>query len=510
MLATSFAPVPGLGNDNFIQQCIDSAENEYSPREERFYLRRILEKIPQEIAAKRGADRVPEDLQYVLTRVRELREEFGGSWVQGAISSLALRALQKSPSHQQAVRNYINKAIKDPAVHFLTPLPERRVWPKFMDRVKAIAEEFYEDQTHSEYAVQVVANRIFSMQRRLEFKGDNAIRSVFAGNLRDFRLIKNQQKIDEQISKARDLAQKGIDKPGKYIEFWKKYRKGRRVSSTALEMENVWELGVGIAHAQGDRKTMEDTHVIGMIRPQEGFQSYANVYAVFDGHNGRAAAVFAQDKLIPYLQHHLAQQNNPDLTTKGNIFNGLKLAKVDLSEACKRLGDVGTTAAVVLRIAQKLIVANVGDSRVLINSSKLGFIQATEDAEIGAESFGDSLAKRGGKSRQDRAGEWRALTVNEDGSLAMARALGDACVPGVTARPKVTCYDLDELGEETQVLICCDGVFEGESSRTVLERADRLKKEGKNSKEIAGALVQAAYDSGSTDNITVMVVDLAD
>lgn len=502
----SMLPVRDLGSENLIQKYIDEAQNEFSPRGQRLFLGRVLEPISQEIEARRV--KVPGDLLYAIERVRGLREEFGESYFQGAFNSLNARIVQRSPSYHRTLRNYFNQAAKDRAIPFLSPLPERAEGAStaFRERVQMIAEEMYEDPTHSEYAIQVVAHRILSMERRLGSKEDQSIREAFAGNLRDFRLLKNQRKIDAQMNKAKELARGGLEKEGKCardVECYKAWRSNRppvdlgRITGTLGN-------GAGIAHFQGDRPEMEDTHLTGKITySRDGIAHTAEVYAIFDGHAGLASAVFARGNLLRYLGHHLSLQKDPKLLEEGNTFNALKFAMVDLSEACKRQeGLSGATSAIVIKLDEKLLVANVGDSRVLINSSRQGLIQATEDAEPTGEHFRDSVKKRGGEIHNDRV-----AALERVGGLAVARALGDSDVPGVTARPKITCFDLKELGD-SQVIIGCDGIFEVESSRTVLERAKRLKQNRMNPAEIAAELVKAAYGSVSTDNLSAMVINV--
>lgn len=504
---SSVLPLTRLARDNPIQQHIETALNEFAPREQRFHAVHFLKNLPRDIET-RGA-RVPGDLLHAIERVRGLREEFGESWFQEIYSPLAARMAQRTPSHHRVLRNYFSSIAEDRATPFLSPLPERtKASPAFGERVHMVAKEVYEDSTYSEYATQVVANRILSMEPRLGYQDEQAIREAFAGNLRDFRLLENQGKIDQQMRKAKSLAQEGLEKEGKgarSVEY--AIMRRQRKPPVKLEIKGVLENGAGVAHAQGDRPAMEDTHVIGQVSYSRGDATHtADVYAIFDGHNGRAAADFAQKNLVRYLEHHLPRQNHPALLEKGNIFNALKLAMVDLSEACKNLQEGGgTTAAIAIKMNGKLYVVNVGDSRILINSSKQGLIQATEDAEPTDERFWGSLEKRGGELDKGRL-----VTIKRDeGRLGVARVLGDGNVPGVTARPKITCFDLEELGK-SQVIIGCDGIFEVESSKTVLERANQLRRQGEKIADIAAVLVKAAYDSASEDNLSVMVIPISE
>lgn len=511
---SSASLVSGLGGASPIQGYIDTALNEYAGRDERFYLERILRSIPQEIAAKRGLDSVPSDLTHAIARVGELRKEHGEDGLGSLIFSAVAQIWQLFPSHQRALRNYISGAIKDRAVPFLSPLPRgpKEIGTPFAERVKRIAEGFYEDPTHSEYAIQAVASRVFSMQARLRCMDDQVICSVFAANLRDFRMIENEQEMLAQENSARQRSQAGIDKKGKCaesVDIVKRDREGGR-RPIHLEKTSTQEKGVAVSHMQGNRVAMEDTHVVEQITFTKGEDKYtADVYAIFDGHSGGAAAKLAQQKLGEYLTHHLSQPDDLQFSEKCNIIKKLTRAIVDLGEACKNQAEGGTTAAIVIKIKNKLYVINAGDSRVLIDSSLKGFIQATEDADLENEGIRKSIIGRGGLVESVR-GTLRVLPVGGKGKggLAVACALGDKDVPGIMVLPEITCFDLSKLGP-SRVIIGCDGNFEVESSRTVICRANQLKRERKDLKDIAEGLVQAAYDSGSMDNLSVMVVELS-
>lgn len=380
-------------------------------------------------------------------------------------------------------------------VSFLTSLP---TLPVLSDAepshqaVKSAMEKMRKDPNNSEFAILVAANRILALRSPPSI----GIDAAFEGNLRDFRRLEDPEKILKQINKAKTLAQEGLEKAGT--------RPLNPEHGDPEDKKLQTERGVGIAHARGERPKMEDTYMTGMITYSRGAAlRQAEVYAIFDGHGGDQAAKFASTNLTRYLEHHLIQQNDPKLDEQANIFNALKLAMVDLSEACKEKDKSGTTAAIAIKMGGKLYVVNVGDSRVLIASSKLGHIQATEDASPADDRFKQSVTKRGSYV----LGLDTPL-VQVHGKLKVARALGDREVPGVTARPKITCYDLAELGE-SQVIIGCDGIFETQRSIDVLKRAQDLKEKGKSPEQIANALVVEAYQQGSRDNLSAMVIPLA-
>lgn len=98
-------------------------------------------------------------------------------------------------------------------------------------------------------------------------------------------------------------------------------------------------------------------------------------------------------------------------------------------------------------------------------------------------------------------GVWRVLGV-----LATSRALGDYPLKEgniVIADPDVQVFDMDVVKPKFMVL-ATDGVWDVFSNEEVVEFvAQSLDKPLHGAKE----LVQAAYNRGSSDNITAIVVD---
>ena len=86
--------------------------------------------------------------------------------------------------------------------------------------------------------------------------------------------------------------------------------------------------------------------------------------------------------------------------------------------------------------------------------------------------------------------------------------LGDAeHKPFVSGNPDVNTIDLD--GTEDYIVLACDGLWDTVEPYQVVETVYNTIQEEKGDRQyIAHKLVQAARDSGSTDNITVIVIFL--
>lgn len=99
-------------------------------------------------------------------------------------------------------------------------------------------------------------------------------------------------------------------------------------------------------------------------------------------------------------------------------------------------------------------------------------------------------------------GVWRVA-----GILATSRALGDFPLKDrnlVIARPDILNFDLQDLKPQFMIL-ATDGLWDAFTNE---ESVDFVKKECKNDLcRAARALTRQAFKSGSSDNITVLVVD---
>lgn len=249
-----------------------------------------------------------------------------------------------------------------------------------------------------------------------------------------------------------------------------------------------------VACMQGRRPNMEDTHVVKCFRfYAESKINYAQLYGLFDGHGGQEAAEYTKNNLVKHVRQTLQIFCNQKISDVG-IFNALKLAFVNLNREYK--GEGGTTATVAIIIGNNLWVANLGDSRtLLINGDEI--IQMTEDAKPGVEKYNRGIRKRHGYVL-----EYFGKRVG--GVLAVARGIGDKEIMGISARPKIVKYPLDELKFGSYLMLACDGLWDVCSSKQAGEALIKDKNHYPLS-EIAKNLVQAAYQANSWDNISVLL-----
>ena len=248
--------------------------------------------------------------------------------------------------------------------------------------------------------------------------------------------------------------------------------------------------------AQGPREKLEDFFLHGDFVMKNGLN--IPFFAILDGHAGVNCAKFVRTQIKQILPELLETEN--DLA----IYNSLHQICVSIDDnwkdyvlrpAAKLRDRSGTTLLFALIIKNILWIVSVGDSRAVLGKNGEA-IQLSEDAKPSIEKYQMEIMRRGGYVR------WRRV----DGSLDMARSIGDIEHPSVSARPCIRKFDLATLdSEKTNFLILAtDGLWDVIGSRDAVNLCSGLQ----TAKSMAEKLVSAAYGNGSLDNVTVMVIKL--
>lgn len=238
---------------------------------------------------------------------------------------------------------------------------------------------------------------------------------------------------------------------------------------------------VGFADTIGLRDAMEDKLTIyGRYRDQPD----EDYFALFDGHGGHEASAFASENLHKYLKDLLDKGKDPE--------SAFKEAFTQCNAAMSSYVATGTTAVAALAQGNNLWVANLGDSRaVLCNRSQAQRI--TEDHKPLLDGERKRITDLGGF----------VIFGRVNGQLAVSRALGDFDnKPYVSSDADVFGpYAVDDTNNQFLIL-ACDGLWDVVSDKDAIETVKKAKSPG----EAASALVQLAYDSKSSDNISTVVV----
>lgn len=300
-------------------------------------------------------------------------------------------------------------------------------------------------------------------------------------------------------------------------------------------------LSAGAASWQGNRDVQEDRYILDISLEAPDGQKVIG-FAVMDGHSGSLCV----DALMEWLPRNLQKC----LSTKAVLNeDNLRMAVTEmcvltddqfLSKARKREVLDGSTMLMCLifhdesrtitgeggmRIkgAPRLLIANLGDSRAVLcrtQGDHLSAVRLSDDHKPGRADERRRIEAKGGVV--DMQGVWRVFTpgpANFGGrsllwGLAVSRAFGDilmkepqryGCAGAtgelITAMPEIHVYDLHAT-EDRFLIIACDGIWD------VLGDDDAVSVciDHRSADLAAHALVRRAFEIGSDDNLTALVI----
>lgn len=244
---------------------------------------------------------------------------------------------------------------------------------------------------------------------------------------------------------------------------------------------------------QGPRSTMEDSHV--SVRISDDIL----MYGVFDGHGGDRVSKLLTTKLPEKMYDALSYV---DLDNEEKVVKSIKSAFLSVDDDIYHEfdGDDGSTAIVALIIKNKLYMINLGDSRgILVDTSGINQIPVvTKDHKPKNE-----------RERIEKAGGF-VINGRVDGMLAVSRAFGDNSLKttdgkyaGENAKvspvPDVYIYDL-ESDKPYVLVLACDGLWDVMDTKEVASHIHYGM--------TCEWLVKKALSLNTTDNVTVMIVNL--
>eukprot|EP00747_Dinoflagellata_sp_TGD_P032275 gnl/TRDRNA2_/TRDRNA2_135874_c1_seq2.p1 gnl/TRDRNA2_/TRDRNA2_135874_c1~~gnl/TRDRNA2_/TRDRNA2_135874_c1_seq2.p1 ORF type:complete len:541 (-),score=88.29 gnl/TRDRNA2_/TRDRNA2_135874_c1_seq2:92-1507(-) len=252
---------------------------------------------------------------------------------------------------------------------------------------------------------------------------------------------------------------------------------------------------------------------------------------VFDGHGleGHNVVHRARQLFEEHARSLRPGRSSSSSAIVDNIRHLFRLTHTALErEGLSSLSGTTATAAVIDAAASIVIVAHVGDSRLMISTgAHVDFITADHHIDAAAE---HQITASGGEVRTAELGSVMARRVYLPGQnlpgLSMCRALGDseAASVGVTCDPEV---DIVQFRPGSLLVIASDGVWEqmtGEDVAGFMDHKDlgeSIVSEGSRASEstrhvpqdmgaLASSLVTQARSlwdsSGDIDDITAVVV----
>eukprot|EP00244_Chara_vulgaris_P001816 TRINITY_DN1299_c0_g1_i1.p1 TRINITY_DN1299_c0_g1~~TRINITY_DN1299_c0_g1_i1.p1 ORF type:complete len:444 (-),score=73.03 TRINITY_DN1299_c0_g1_i1:409-1740(-) len=283
----------------------------------------------------------------------------------------------------------------------------------------------------------------------------------------------------------------------------------------------------GVCSARGTgRPTMEDTYAISV----DTTGARPSFFGVYDGHGGAAVAGYLQNSFWGMYERILSEVGSEDMLADRTRQAYLEADKETIAPqkgffgAFKERGiggsRCGATAATAVLLStpdgqQKLVAANVGDARVVLARGAQA-LQLTIDHTPDLEPERKRIEKKNPTPK-------KPLVVNVDGTwrigglLALSRSFGDVYLKnwsdgkdasggfGLICEPHVTIETITSV--DKFLIMASDGLWEFLSNQQVVDRClSRSQKETPT--QLAQILTQMAQAAGSTDDITVIVVQL--
>ncbi|GLT85198.1 hypothetical protein SLE2022_033940 [Rubroshorea leprosula] len=243
----------------------------------------------------------------------------------------------------------------------------------------------------------------------------------------------------------------------------------------------------GYASSPGKRSSMEDFYET-RIDGVDG--EIVGLFGVFDGHGGARAAEYVKQNLFSNLIRHPKFISD----TKSAIADAYNHTDSEfLKSENTQNRDAGSTASTAILVGDRLLVANVGDSRAVICRGG-NAIAVSRDHKPDQSDERQRIENAGGFVMW--AGTWRV-----GGVLAVSRAFGDRLLKQyVVADPEIQEEKIDSSLEF--LILASDGLWDVVTN----EEAVAMIKAMEDPEEAARRLMQEAYQRGSADNITTVVV----
>ena len=206
-----------------------------------------------------------------------------------------------------------------------------------------------------------------------------------------------------------------------------------------------------------------------------------NLFIVADGMGGHKAGDYASRHTIERVVASISRNSSEEPVTiiQEAISKANELLVAESNEDETKSG-MGTTLVIATLVGDKLIVANVGDSRLYVISDMVR--QITRD-----HSLVDEMVRLGELNPSE-------ARSHPDKNI-ITRAIG------AQKNVKADFFEV-ELAEDDYVLMCTDGLTNMVRDEEILD----IVRSEKEPETIAHKLVRMANDNGGRDNITVTII----
>ena len=234
----------------------------------------------------------------------------------------------------------------------------------------------------------------------------------------------------------------------------------------------------------GFTKVNQDSFLV--LQNQYNLKDF-NIFSVMDGHgvNGHLVSRFVTKYFTSFFKNNKKMNSNK---SEDEVYYRLKKNDSDIltrafrhaERDIEKNSDIdanfsGTTCVMVLQIGEKILCANVGDSRAIMVKENNKIIPLSVDQKPDDPEESKRIVENGGEISQfeedgEKSGPFRVWKKGEEyPGIAMSRSIGDfiATTLGVIPLPKF----LDEkIDKDTKfIVVASDGVWEFLDNQKVAE-----------------------------------------
>jgi protein phosphatase 1L len=259
------------------------------------------------------------------------------------------------------------------------------------------------------------------------------------------------------------------------------------------------ELKIYFTSIKGRRVSNEDKHnIILNINEEKSNLNNINFFGVYDGHGGSYVSRYLESNISNY---YMNKKFSPPFDE--NFHN--KVFELVQNQLLKSTYGYSNGSTCLLNLMYRynneihMNIVNLGDSRLTIVYSNWSSKQVTTDHKPDEPNEKSRLEKMGGEVYKDSESVFRI------GDLSLSRAFGDGDnAPYISQKPDIF---IKKITPHTKyIVMACDGLWDVIESESLGKIMNQLQ--AKKPDNIAVELANFALEKGSTDNVSIIVIEV--
>jgi serine/threonine protein phosphatase PrpC len=261
----------------------------------------------------------------------------------------------------------------------------------------------------------------------------------------------------------------------------------------------MFELKIYFTSIKGRRDSNEDRHnIILNINGEDSGKNEINFFGIYDGHGGTYVSKYLEKNISNY---YLDKKFSAPFDE--NFHN--QVFQIIQNQLLKSTFGYSNGSTCLLNMMYRfgdsihMNVVNLGDSRLTIVYTNGESKSITTDHKPDHHVEKSRLEKMGGEVYKDSEGVFRI------GDLSLSRAFGDGDnAPYISQKPDI--YYKKITPQTKYIVMACDGLWDVIESESIGKIITELNKS--NPENIAVELAKYALKQGSTDNVSIIVIEV--